>query len=255
MALLQATAIQFNSDLQKAYAKMMEKLGTGVIEIYQEYAKTERVATIVGKANKPLMKSWTNQDLDRITRVTVDLGNPLTRTTAGKVNMAENLLTAGLVENPDQYIEVLETGRLEPLIEGKRAELLNIKSENEELSEGNELPAVFTDNHAMHITEHKAVLAAPDARRNPKIVTAVLKHMQQHLDLLRSTDPAMLALLGQQPMPPAQPAAAPQNGVPPPPQATTGVEPIGDSGTRMPNMPNMPTNPMTGEKFDLAGGI
>lgn len=253
MALLQATALQFNSDLQKSYAKLMEKSGSGIISVYQQNAETERVARIVGKSNQFMISSWNKDKIDRIKRVTVDLGNPLTRTTSGKVAIADQLLAHNMVENPDQYIEVIETGRLDPMIQGKRAELLNMQAENEELAAGRQVPVVFTDAHAQHIIEHKAVIAPPTARRNPKVVAVVTAHIQQHLDMLRSTDPAMLAILGQQPV--ATPA--PQGGGIdiPPPLAATGVDPLQDSNAGLPKQPNVPINPLTGKRFSIAGGI
>jgi len=265
LALVQSTAISFNSELQRSYAQLMEDVGTGIINILKDYAKTDRVAQVVGKANKSLMKEWTGDDLTDINRVTVDLGNPLTRTTAGKVNMAEQLLQAGMVENPDQYLQVLTTGKIEPLIEGKRAEMLNIKAENEELSEGNPVPAIFTDNHAMHIMEHKAVIASPDARRDEGIVKSVTEHMQEHLNLLQSTDPNMLLLMGQQPVQappppgPAQPNEGPAAGNVPEgliPAVGEGGPAAEAAGISMPSQPQMPENPLTGKQFDpVTGGL
>jgi len=257
MALLQATAIQFNSDLQRSYTKFMERVGTGIIQIYQDYADTERVAAVVGKANKPLMTSWTKEDISGIQRVTVDVGNPLTRTTAGKVSLADSLLQAGMVENADQYLQVIDTGRIEPLIQGKRDELLNIKSENESLSEGKVVKAVVTDNHAMHVIEHKSVIASPQARNTPKILEATLAHIQEHINQLRTGDPAVLQLTGQQPLPPEQPAQAPMAGgsaIPQPGGMTEKPQTAADSGVNMPNEPNMPKNPMTGNSFNMADG-
>jgi len=199
------------------------------------------------------MRSWTKDKIDRIKRVTVDLGNPLTRTTSGKVAIADQLLAHNMVENPDQYIEVIETGRLDPVIQGKRAELLNMQTENEELAAGRQVPVVFTDAHAQHIIEHKAVIAPPSARRNPKVVSAVTAHIQQHLDMLRNTDPSMLALLGQIPVPKSAPQGSSADI--PPPLAATGIDPLQGSGVNLPNQPQLPINPVTGKRFSIAGGI
>lgn len=256
LALVQSMAIQFNSDLQRSYANLAADVGTGIVKILKRYARTKRVAMIAGKSNRSYMKAWTGSDLDRIDRVTVDLGNPLMRTTAGKVNMAEQLLGAGMIQTPDQYIQVLTTGKLEPLIEGKQAELMNIRSENETLSEGGQARAVATDNHALHIQEHKVVLSSVESRQDSTVVEATLSHIQEHLDLLRNTDPGLLILLGQQPIPPAMPPQGAPTPGGPPPELSGEMEaaPVEQPGPQ-PQLPNMPVNPLTGSPADITGGM
>jgi hypothetical protein len=205
LALVQSMSLQFASNLQQSYAQLLEDVGTSVLNILRDFAKTKRVAMVAGKSSRSMMKDFTGDDLSLINRVVVDMGNPLARTTAGRINLAENLLQNKLIDNPDQYIQVLSTGRLEPMVEGKQAELLNIKAENEELSEMREVPVVITDKHEIHILEHKTVLASPEARRNPQLIAIVTKHLQDHFNILRTADPAILQLLGSQPMAPAAP--------------------------------------------------
>ena len=265
LALVQSMALQFSSHLQSNYAALLEDVGTHIIDILKEYASTPRVSTIVGKSNRSLMKDWTKDDLSNIQRVIVDMGNPLSRTLAGRVNMGEQLLGAGMVKTPEQFLQVLSTGRLEPLMEGTQAELILIKNENEDLGAKKEVKAILTDNHAIHLDEHKSVLASTEARRDPELLKAVLDHMQEHIDLLRETDPVVLALLKQQPAPPVGqplPGAPGAPGAPMGPVAAPDIEgldtakPVEKDKPNMPNMPSMPTNPLSGEKFNsLTGGL
>lgn len=207
LALVQSMAIQFSMNLQQSYAQLVEDVGTAVIKMLQEFAAVPRVAIIAGKANRPLMREFTGKDLAGIQRVMVDMGNPLTRTTAGKVNLAEQMLNFNMIENPDQFIQVVTTGKLEPIIEGKQAELLLIKAENENLSDGKPQTAIITDQHAQHVLEHKTVLASPEAREDPVILQATLDHIQQHINFLETASPALLLLIRQQSMAPmGQPA-------------------------------------------------
>ncbi len=271
LALVQSMAIQFNSGLQQSYAALNEDMGTGIIEILQDYATTKRVATIAGKANRSLMREWTGpKDLSEISRVTVDLGNPLSRTTAGRVNMAEALLGAQMIENPQQYLQVLQTGRLEPMIEGKTSELLNIKSENERIGEGDAPEVVMTDNHALHVQEHKVVMDSPESRENPQVVESWTSHIQQHFDVWAQTPPELLQVLGLQPIQPQMPpeGGSPAGGQPLPPEASgvagqappTGqIEAVLQAPPQagpQPKLPSQPTNPLTGEKFNQdTGGL
>jgi hypothetical protein len=236
LALVQSMAIQFSMSLQRSYSQLIEDLGTGTINILKDYAAVPRVAAIAGKSNRPLMREFTGDDLNAINRVMVDMGNPMTRTTAGKVNLAETLLQNGLIDNPDQYLQVVTTGKLEPLIEGKQAQLLLIKAENEGLSEGQPQRALATDNHAKHILEHSVVLANPEIRQDPNnpVVQATLDHISEHMAMLNNPGLQQLsAVLHHEPAPPPPMA----------PQASQGMQPINPAGPNMPSQPNMPSPP------------
>lgn len=210
LALVAAQSIQFSMGLQQSYGALVEGVGTGTIQLTQTFAAVPRVAEITGKSNRPLMRQYSGKDLNAIQRVAVDMGNPLTRTTAGKVNLADAYMEKGMIENPDQYVQVVTTGRLEPVIEGKQAALLLMKGENEKLADGIPQRALITDNHAKHILEHSTVLANPEIRMDPSnpIVQMTLDHIQEHIMFAQSPGYQMMAaMLGHQVMvAPAAPA-------------------------------------------------
>jgi hypothetical protein len=166
LALVAAQAMQFSSGLQESYVNLTEDCSTGIIELLGNpaFVQDSRVALIAGKVNQPLLKQFVSGDLAPISRVQVELANPLAATTAGRVQMAETLIQNGLIKNKEQYLMVMQTGTLEPEIEGLQAELLLIKQENESLSQGMPVQAIKTENHPLHIMEHKAVLCNLDAK-------------------------------------------------------------------------------------------
>lgn len=239
LALVQSTAVQFSMALQQSYTQLLEDIGTAIINLLRDYASTPRVAMIAGQSMKPYMREFKGDDLNQINRVIVDMGNPLSRTTAGKVNLAESLMKNNLIKNADQYIQVITTGRLEPVIEPTQMELMNIKAENEEMSNGKDVIVVITDDHVKHILEHKAVLASPASRRDPDLVARVTAHLQDHINELvnlQQNNPTLLQLLGQPS--PIIPQGAPgvsgmMNAQPPLPAEASKV-----------NQPNMPQNPI-----------
>lgn len=238
LALVQSMAIQFSQSLQQSYVELAEDVGTDTINILRDFARTPRVAMIAGKSNRSIMKQFTGDDLDQINRVTVDVGNPLSKTTAGRVNLAETLIQNGMIGNPDQYMQVISTGKLEPVIEGKQAEMLNIKAENEALSIGQDVIAVMTDDHPKHVMEHKVVLASPEARKNPAIVTATTNHMMEHLNLMKTIDPTLLQMMGIQPIQQAAPAVE-QSPAP----MLDATNPVTQEAAQV-NMPNVPQSPL-----------
>lgn len=236
LALVVSQSIQFISSVEEAMNRLVEEIGTGLINNLRDFSKTKRVANIIGESQRPFAKEFTSDDLDQINRVVVDQVNPLSKTVAGRSEIANNLLQQGMIRDAEQYLMVLSTGQLEPVTEGPQAEMLTIRAENEEMREGRPVIAVMTENHALHIREHKNVIGSPEAKKNPELIMAVLAHIQEHIDLARNMDPALAMILGQQPLPPAavQPSAV--NG---PAQAPQEVQ---AEQVKMPNMPNLPPN-------------
>lgn len=219
MALLQQQAIQSTSGAQVSYTLALENVGTGAIELLQTFAVVPRMALIAGKSKRSMMKSFSNKDLNGIGRVFVNRANPLTKTGAGRMEIANNLLQApapmpgSMIKTPEQYLGVLTTGNLEPLYQYDNSQRMMILSENEKLMEGIAVQGMFTDDDAIHVLEHDCVLHSPEARENPKVVQAVLNHIQWHIDNGKAKDPAMAAMLKQQsffqppPMPMGPPGA------------------------------------------------
>ena len=219
LALVQSMALQFISGLQQSYVRLVEDCGTALITMLKDFANTPRVVALVGKNNRPLLKEFTGEQLSAINRVVVDVGNPLARTIAGRVQMAEQMMQMGIIKSPQQYFQVMNTGRLDMTFEGEMSELLLVKSENERLMEGQQVLSTILDDHKLHILEHKSVLADPDLRTDPTLVKNVLDHIQEHINALKTTDPQLLQLMGQQPMQPDQPPqGAPAPGGAPGPQ-------------------------------------
>lgn len=262
LAMVQSMALQFMSGLQASYVALIEDVGTSLIEILKDFAAVPRVAAIVGKTNRTEMKEFKGEDLSSVSRVIVDVGNPLAKTTAGRVQMAEQMLQMGLIKTPNQYFTVMNTGKLDMMHEGIQSELMLIKGENEEMMMGQSVAVLAIDEHRTHIIEHKAVLAHPELRKNPDLVRTVLEHIDQHIIALETTKPSLLMTLGQEPLPPPQaplpPGAGPSDMMQPPQAGITGVEmgqdqiqgPGIEGGINMPNLPkppgefsNLPTDP------------
>lgn len=260
LALVQSMALQFMSELQQNYVKLMEDVGTGTIEILKDFATAPRVVAIVGKNNRTSLKEFTGSDVSSIKRVYVDVGNPLSRTIAGRVQMAEQLLQMKLLQSPEQYFSVLNTGKLEVMYEGDMQESLLIRQENEWFLDGKAPMVIPGDQHALHIKEHNAVLSDPELRQDPALAKLVMDHIQQHLEALQNTDPRLLQIVGQQPIPPL--GGTPQGPQDPnqPPQASLEgnqmaqtMQPPGNQGPmkggsvdqqgqNLPNMPQVPAS-------------
>lgn len=271
LALVQSMAIQFSQKLQQSYVQLLESVGTASIRILKTYANVPRMLLIAGESNKGKMKAFTNKDLTTIDRVLVDIGNPMTNTVSGRVELAQQMLQNKLISTPQQFLEVITTGNLEIMIEGDESILIAIKAENEALSQGQDVQVVWTEPHKLHINQHAIELSDPENKKDPQLVAKFTQHILDHMKIL--SDPAyatQLQLLGQEPLAPPQAAQAP-GGAPGQPPATGGPGPLPSSGGmnipapqaptsasmiagHMPNMPGAPSNPMTKQKFNPVNG-
>lgn len=253
LALIQSMALQFISGLQNNYVKLIEDIGSSLINILKDYAKTPKTVALVGKNNKALLKEFVGDDINSIQRVIVSIGNPLSRTTAGRVQMAEQMLQMGVINNPKQYFEVLNTGSLETMYESDMNTMLLIKDENERMMEGEQVLADMLDEHSIHIMEHRSVMANPDLRRDPALRQIVQEHIQEHINYLRTVDPDLLMLIKQQPLqapmapqvPPPAPNGdgAPSGAMQPPPGPPQGGDMLQGQGVAGGNMVPQPAKP------------
>jgi hypothetical protein len=235
LALIQSQAIQFASTLQQQYAALVEDVYTDMLQLLQMHAQSQRQVIVIGKFNQPYVKSYSGANLSGVKRVVVDSGPAVSQTAAFKAEVARDLLQNGVIKTVDEYLAVVNTGRLEPMIEGDNAELMLIQKENEKLKQGSPVHALPFDKHVLHIQEHRCASSDPDVREDPVRLKALSDHTAEHVQFL--SDPALapiLSMLGETPMPMGPP---PGKGGPPP-----GGEPD-PSNEPQNEPPNMPTQP------------
>jgi len=250
MAFLQAQALVFNSPIQQAYISFLERSATGLFNMLKSFANTKRMITIAGSSKSAYMGEFSGADLSNISRVIVSAGNPATRSEAGKLQIAQDLLAKGLVKDANQYFEVLATGELDPMTEGPEAENMLIIKENEQLRRGIPQVAAPWDNHANHIPQHFVIMMDPTLRQkqNDPVFATTLQHIMSHAGFLfpgiqAPTDPRLMALMGNniQGLPPQAPA--PEQPTPPPvanPMPGGGQIHVGPGTAKPPRGPILP---------------
>ena len=244
LALVQSMALQFISGLQQQYVQLVEDVGTGLISMLRDFAQVPRIAMIAGKANQSyIAEEFSGDDLSQVNRVVVDLANPISKTTAGKMEMASQLIQYGIVKTPEQYISILTTGNMDTMTDEVQNELQLIRDENERLAAGQKPTALAIDEHLKHIKSHRSILNTHNMRQDKALADLVLEHINEHLELLRTTDPALLQLIGEQPLGPVAgtPPNAPTDNVNQS-QAPNSQGPMGPmpGPNDVPGMPSMP---------------
>ena len=193
---MQAMAIQYASNLQRSWGELQEDVGTFVIELLKDFASTKRMIALAGVANKGAMTSFTKDDLDLIERVGVDLGNPLSRTAAGRIELGDKLYDKGEIDGRE-YIKVIQTGSLDTVLEQKESTPDLVAKENELLRDGKPVQAVVGDAHLYHMEKHRAVISDPTLRANAaagdkladQIIQATTLHIMWHNYFYSTQDP------------------------------------------------------------------
>lgn len=209
-ALVQAMAVQFNSASERAYAKAQEELGTHVIKMYQRHATEEQLVSIAGPDQIYTAQSFKAEDLNQISRVTVKIASPLMKTTAGRAELATRMLEQGVIQDPREYLEVVETGKLTPIFKGPVDQLRIIKEENAAMRRGEPVHVEMSDDPALHIREHGCELDTR-ARYDQAYANRIRAHNEEHYQLWLKTsreDPDRCVAFGYKPLPGALALAA-----------------------------------------------
>ncbi len=284
LALIEAQAIKSNSGLERSWTGLVRDVALyGIIHLYRDFGgNVPRLARIAGKNNTYLVKEFTSDDLSDIERVKVDVGNPVLRTVAGKMAIADKAVELGVIKPGElqKYILLLKEGTADPLFEAEQQLQMRIRGENERLMEGGEHNAIISDPHWREIPEHLSMLDNPAIREmspeNEAIKAAVLAAVQQHIDLLLAMPawmvlmrggPEALAIYQQVQMSMAPPMLPPpgdstsmtpppgpavQSGTPPPDSGATSVMNPNSSKPQQPGMPSLPQAPDVGA---MPGGL
>jgi hypothetical protein len=252
LAQVQSMALQGNSKLTNAYVRFLESVGTALVRRYQQFATMPHLIDIVGPDKRTAVEVFTGDKLSTIKRITVSLGGPLMRTQSGRMEVASDLAERWPdTVSPAQYLQVLETGRLENITEQPTAEPNYINWENQQLRNGNPVKAIFFEQHELHIKEHLVLMFDPDLRdemAHPELEPIrqnVLQHIQQHQDMLNAINESKVQQQQKsEQMKKPSPAPQPRAEANPTYQNTSGE---GGKG------PLLPKNPTTGIRSSPTG--
>jgi hypothetical protein len=202
--------------MARAVDRATENLLNLCVQSYKVFGGDNQIIRMVGRANQWVVKEFKSDDLTPFERVILRPVNPLTVSAAGRMQLAEQLNQNHFIKTPQQMLEVLTTGNLDILYEDDVSELNLVIKNNEELLDGKMPLVMATDNHPLAMYKALALLHDPDVRRSSKVVANILQYVQQHNQLMQSTDPVLqsIAATGQVPPPPAPPPGpqGPQGG-------------------------------------------
>ncbi|MDX2014151.1 MAG: hypothetical protein SFW67_28390 [Myxococcaceae bacterium] len=268
LALVQAQAVQFSNDFQANIVVWKEKHHMDTITIAQMNMSEQLEPQIAGDYAAALLKPFSGKDFKRVKRVKMKGVNPMSRTLAGKVQIADTLVERfSNVLTPGDYMRVIETGSVDYLTRGETQRRKMLDRENELLAAGfgppppapvdpmtgQPLPAppmpkgvkyvsaLITDDHRAHVIKHLEVLDNPALREGTsadaqRVVDAVLSHIEEHEQLAILATQTRMALLELTNQPPLQSALP----LPPPP---AGADAGGGDSSKGPPSPSSAGEP------------
>lgn len=262
-ALLHTVSQQFNAPFITRFVTHIEETGTAQIGIIKHYVDDPIDLKIAGENNEYYIEKFKGEDITDVDSTFCRAVSPMLSTQAGRLTIAQDLMklpNSGFTAR--DYVKVIDTGQLDSAytepreadmtLSQERDMLSNYQSLNvvtvvldradggqDEIEVIEEVRALVTDPHDMHLAYHSKTLSSPKIRNNPQLVRMHRIHMREHVWLKKNGDPDFLMASGQQPaQPPAQPVQmiAPQMANPqrPNPQQL----PAG------PSLPSGPQNPM-----------
>lgn len=264
IATLSSNSLEFVNTISKACYGTVEKTIMHGLNAYKKFADTPRDIMLSGKNNQAYTRQFAGRDLDPIKAVKINIANPLMQTVSGRVEIAEKLLAMPLDVRRD-YVAILEGESLKTLYRHELSENDLVFSENEALQEGRQVVALITDDHPYHIRQHSCLLNDPEVRFNNPRVGSILGHIQEHVNLARSQDPFLTAMVQTGKMPemgPMGPGGPPPGlggpqgpGEPPPDTGAPigpppGTPPEGAS-PKGPEAPGLPAPKPAGNAKDL----
>jgi hypothetical protein len=270
LALVASLAVQHNSVHHATFANLIKRVYTGRVKLWQQYVTIARIAEVAGDDERVSAQEWKGEDIAGVSRVAVEITNPILSTSQGKLELAREMANR---INPDgtpwitrdEFLQVMRTGRFEPVFQHTISQVRLIKRENEALRSGKPAPVLWSDEHHKHIPEHMAELADPLKRMDVAAVEACKAHVMEHDRVWAETsmmNPSLLQAAGiplhpittgAMPPPPEEDGGAPVEGEEPPPEegatpAPRAVVPGAQDNPIVPggDMPIMPAIPGTG---------
>ncbi len=194
IATLSANSVEFIEPISLAVHSALEEGMMRAITQTSQFLSEEKTIELVGPKSSAAVAKFSGEDLKGLKRVTLLTQNPLTMFAGGRLQIAEQYMKMGLLQSPEQFDTVMAYGSLEPIHRGTLSKENLVEWENQQMRQGQPIPALATDDHAYHIREHLMLLNDPDIRRRPELVQMINDHAQWHLELSREVDVGLYAM-------------------------------------------------------------
>lgn len=205
--LLTTQAQTFNTPVENNYNATLQDVANLTLRTIAKFMPYVDIVSMVGLKEDFAITDFKGSELDKIQKVKILTGNALSKSPAGRLAIAQDMMNSGQI-SPTQYTEVVETGTLKDRTEDITAQDALIQYENQQMIQGNEVPVLLLDNPLKHIQGHMIILTHPDVRNDTQKQEIIMKHItehQQNWTVLGVQNPQLLALITGSPIPPDVP--------------------------------------------------
>jgi hypothetical protein len=181
VALWKSMAVQFMSSFMQSAIEQSESVGNYILRLEEAFASAEQTVAHVGEDNVQQLYRYRASDAFKyVPKVRAEAVDPVMMTPEGREERAWQLNEAGYIQTPQHLVTMIRTGRDEPLYKAPMAHLLLIRRENSRLLKGTPCKVMESDKHEIHIPEHEAIYADPEARENDELMASVAEHIAAH---------------------------------------------------------------------------
>lgn len=194
IALATSAAQMFNSSIEASYIMAAEDSAMLVLKICRLFMSGEEIIEVAGLSQDYAAFNFSDSNLADISRVKVNLGNPLAKSVAGRAEIGEKLLAQGAI-NARDYLNILLTGQLTEAMEKGSSQTALMKLENEMLVQNDRPILSILDNHVLHVEKHRELIDNPLVRKNEAVVALVMQHIEEHIqtmEVLKVDNPDLL---------------------------------------------------------------
>jgi hypothetical protein len=250
--LYQSMAMQYASPLEAERGSALEWMANTIISSYRSHPDVERDVAIAGKQKRPMLQTFYGKDLTPVQKFVCDMGNPATRTLAGRYQLAQTIKQDGVPVTPEKLVRLVQTGDWDSATEAMTSQDDLVKAENEFLAMGQLVPVMPGDDPVVHIRGHLPVGWNPEVRFDQSKMEALNQHLNMHMAQMVNGDIFVKAAAGLLPMGPfPQPGETPVHGDAPSPG---GVQPAQQAPLGAPTPPKG-KGVAPGAKPDTGNGV
>jgi hypothetical protein len=186
IALIDERARQGQSSLMENWTLGWMKWTMQNLDIWREYAETERVLSAGFGAWE--IEKFSRANFQGGVEVDVETGESRPTTAIARRAALEQAARTGAfnVMDPMERYRYLEALGVPELMEDFKLDLIEVERENDGLAEGHPiLPPMPWQNHALHIARHRRFIMSDKYRAlPPPLQSAVLQHMMEHQILM-----------------------------------------------------------------------
>lgn len=213
-ALFHSIAIEFQNARQAALDRFRKGFANLLLDLIRMNAEGPFLVEVGGKDQRTYLQEFTKQSIAGVRRVRVETANPMMKSQAGRLQIWEEIKDLD-DDQRAKAIELITTGRFEPLTRSDRACYMRIKWENEQLSKCKPTPVLAGDDPFKHVPEHFAEIEAMSSQieAHPEVLESFMNHIMEHITQYPKLDP-FLAVFRKIKPPPAAPGMPLNNEAP-----------------------------------------